>query len=146
VDNDPRFSPDGHWVAWVTFDAFETGAAQVYASSFPVSTAKVRISNDGGGEPLWSRDGKSIMYRSGASILAARLTFTPSLQVVSRDTLLANSPFESFSLTEQMGPTDVGADGRILGLLPTKNRFQLVVVPDWRPELEKRVATSPSRH
>jgi hypothetical protein len=85
------------------------------------------------------------MYRSGSAIVAARLTFSPSLRVVSRDTIIASSPFESASVNEMMGPTDIAADGRILGMLASTTDFQLVVVPNWLPELKQRLAAN-SRH
>ena len=144
-ETDPRFSPDGRWVAWVSSGAFDAGASEVFASTYPKADGKVQISAGGGSEPLWSRDGKSIMYRSGSAIVAARLAFTPSLSVASRDTIVANSPFETASATETMGPTDIAADGRILGLLPATSDFQLVVVPNWLPELKHRLSFNPRR-
>ncbi|HEX6626537.1 MAG TPA: protein kinase [Gemmatimonadaceae bacterium] len=144
-ETDPRFSPDGRWIAWVSSGAFDGGSSEVFASTYPKADGKVQISAGGGSEPLWSRDGKSIVYRSGSAIVAARLAFTPSFRVVSRDTIVARSPFETTSVTETIGPTDIAADGRILGLLPATSDFQLVVVPNWLPELKHRLSVNPRR-
>ena len=53
------FSPDGHWVAYVSD---ESGRSEVYVQTFPVSTAKWRVSTNGGTQPRWRRDGKEIFY------------------------------------------------------------------------------------
>lgn len=144
-ETDPRFSPDGRWIAWVSSGAFDAGSSEVFASTYPKAEVKVQISAGGGSEPLWSRDGKSIIYRSGSAIVAARLASTPSLSVVSRDTIVASSPFETGSVTQTVGPSDIAVDGRILGLLPATSDFQLVVVPNWLPELRHRLSINPRR-
>jgi Tol biopolymer transport system component len=144
-ETDPRFSPDGRWTAWVSSAAFDGGSSEVWASSYPRPDDRVRVSVGGGSEPLWSKDGKSIIYRSGSAIVHARLAFTPTVSVVSLDTIIANSPFQTASVTETVGPTDIAADGRILGLLPATSDFQLVVVPNWLPELKRRLTVKSRR-
>jgi len=37
---------------------------------------------------------------------------------------------------------DVSRDGRYLALVSSKDDYQLVVVPNWRAELEQRLAAS----
>lgn len=55
-----QFSPDGHWVLY-TSD--ETGTKEVYVRPFPgASGGKWQISNGGGNEPRWRRDGKELFY------------------------------------------------------------------------------------
>jgi serine/threonine-protein kinase len=140
-ETDPRFSPNGRWIAWVSSAPSDAATSEVWAGAYPKADARIQISVGDGSEPLWSRDGKSIRYRSGSAIIEAKLAFTPTLSVVSRDTVVANSPLESASVTETVGPTDLAADGRILGLLPATSDFQLVVVPNWLPELKRRLAS-----
>lgn len=55
----PRFSPDGKWFA---YSSKETGAAEVYVTTFPGLTAKWRVSTEGGSQPIWRRDGKELFY------------------------------------------------------------------------------------
>jgi serine/threonine-protein kinase len=55
----PEFSPDGRWLA---YSSDETGRREIYVSSFPEGDKKHIISNRGGMEPLWSRDGKELFY------------------------------------------------------------------------------------
>jgi hypothetical protein len=42
----------------------ETGRKEVYLQTYPKPSGKVQISNNGGGSPLWSRDGKELYYIS----------------------------------------------------------------------------------
>jgi hypothetical protein len=52
--------------------------------------------------------------------------------------MLKSSPLLAIS-----GPAtsaDVARDGRFLGLVPNRNDYELVVVPNWLPELKQRLA------
>ena len=75
-------------------------------------------------------------------MLSATLTTTPRLRVVARGTVFALPPILAGS-----GPAtvaDVARDGRFLGLVTNRNDYQLVVVPNWLPELRKRMAGAES--
>ncbi len=56
-----RFSPDGRWIAYVSN---ESGKMEVYVRSFPAAGGPWQISNGGGGQPHWRRDGKELFYVS----------------------------------------------------------------------------------
>jgi hypothetical protein len=51
---DARFSPDGHWIAYVSA---QSGRAQVYLQAFPGPCERVQASTDGGREPVWAPNG-----------------------------------------------------------------------------------------
>lgn len=61
-------SPDGRWVAYVSD---ETGRSEVYVRSFPEAGAKLKISQDGGIEPVWTRGGREIVFRDRQRFLEA---------------------------------------------------------------------------
>jgi eukaryotic-like serine/threonine-protein kinase len=64
-----KFSPDGHWVVYT---ANESGTKEVYVQPFPVSSGgKWVVSNGGGSQPRWSRDGKELFYFAPDSMLLA---------------------------------------------------------------------------
>jgi Tol biopolymer transport system component len=44
-----RFSPDGRWIVYVSDEA---GRPEVYARSFPTAEGKIRVSAEGGAQPL----------------------------------------------------------------------------------------------
>ena len=55
----PGFSPDGRWIVYASD---ETGRAEVYVQAFPPSGVKWQVSVNGGIFPIWSRDGKEIVF------------------------------------------------------------------------------------
>jgi len=70
-----RISPDRRWVA---YNSDETGRWEVYVASYPELAERIRISDAGGEEMQWSRDGARIVYRWGASWYEADLVFAPT--------------------------------------------------------------------
>jgi Tol biopolymer transport system component len=65
---DPRFSPDGRWVAYA-----EMGGPrpEVFVQAFPSGSGKCQISTQGGTRPRWRRDGKELFYLTPAGSLMA---------------------------------------------------------------------------
>ena len=55
----PRFSPDGHWLAYVSA---ESGRPEIYVRTFPSTGSQWQVSADGGGQPHWRRDGKELFF------------------------------------------------------------------------------------
>ena len=56
----PEFSPDGRWIAYVSN---ESGNREVYVQPYPGPGEKIRISTDGGTEPIWNANGRELLYR-----------------------------------------------------------------------------------
>jgi len=135
----PRFSPDGRWVALTTGEA---GQAEVFVRSFPNPESRVQISAGGGSEPVWSADGTRIYYRAGTRLMAAKLSLTPEVRVLARDTVLAQA--DAFGQPIGIRANyDVTRDGaRFLALSSDRHDFQLVVVPNWLHELRERLKAS----
>ncbi|MEO7683857.1 MAG: protein kinase [Gemmatimonadaceae bacterium] len=131
----PSFSPNGKWVA-VT--SLESGRPEVSIRSFPDPSARVLISAGRGSGPAWSADGTRVFYANGRVIMSARLATTPGLRVISRDTVTASAPAGIGGLL--LRNYDVARDGRFLTLISNRNDFQIVVVPNWLPELKQRLA------
>jgi dipeptidyl aminopeptidase/acylaminoacyl peptidase len=69
-----RISPDGKWVA---YRSTESGRSEIYVQSFPVAGAKTAVSSGGGLQPVWSRDGRALYYRSLNQVMMARVTSQP---------------------------------------------------------------------
>ena len=61
-----QISPDGHMMAYTSN---ESGQEEVYVRPFPDGTGKSRISNKGGREPQWRRDGSELYYLEGLTTL-----------------------------------------------------------------------------
>ena len=60
----PAFSPDGKWVA---YQSDETGQPEVYVRPYPGPGGKWQVSRGGGGIPVWTKNGREIVYVNVAS-------------------------------------------------------------------------------
>jgi serine/threonine-protein kinase len=63
----PVFSPDGRHIAYVSN---ETGQNEVYVRPFPPPGPVTAVSIAGGSEPAWSRDGRTLYYRHGDTLMS----------------------------------------------------------------------------
>ena len=53
----------------------ESGGSEVYVASFPAPSLRVPISNGGGYQPRWRRDGKELLYFTGdAKLMSVDVT------------------------------------------------------------------------
>jgi len=59
IKDEPRVSPDGHWVA---YNSTESGRWEVYLAKFPEFTERRQVSNNGGCQGHWRKDGKELFY------------------------------------------------------------------------------------
>ncbi len=75
-----QFSPDGHWVVYTSN---ETGTKEVYLAPFPMSSGgKWPVSNGGGSQPRWGRDGKELFYFTpDSTLMAVGVTTGSSVQL-----------------------------------------------------------------
>ena len=71
-ERDAAISPDGHWIAYASG---RSGRSEIYVQSYP-NLAEPRQVTEGGGasEPVWSRDGRELFYRRGATLMAMSVT------------------------------------------------------------------------
>ena len=63
-----QISPDGKWVAYASD---ESGAWEIYVTSFPGAAGKWQVSRGGGTEPRWRGDGNEIFYIAPNGMLTA---------------------------------------------------------------------------
>src|SRR5580765_3379904 len=54
-----RFSPDGRWLAYASN---ETGRFEVFVEPVPATGARVQLTREAGGHPLWSTDGRTLYF------------------------------------------------------------------------------------
>jgi len=140
-----HFSPDGHRLAYASD---ESGRLEIYVQPFPGPGGKWTISTDGGTEPVWSRDGRELFYRSGDKLMAVSIATQPAF-VAGLPRVLFEGAFEPTG-TGTSG-YDVSLDGRrFLMIQPTAPEMpvtQVNVVINWFEELRQRVpaASQPAR-
>ena len=70
----PAFSMDGNWLAYTSN---ESGRAEVYVQRFPGPGEKIQVSTDGGNHPVWSRDGKQLVYENAGTLWATEVLVSP---------------------------------------------------------------------
>ena len=145
--SDPELSPDGTWIAYVSN---ESGPPEVYVQPYPGPGEKIRISTDVGYEPIWTRSGREILYRSSTrdgerhfySVVIRSLSpfrFDPPR-------LLFKAKPGEFDSTSPVRGWDATADGqRFLMNKPIASTDQPVtemhIVLNWTDELSRRVPT-----
>jgi serine/threonine-protein kinase len=111
----PTFSHDGRWVAYATD---ESGRLEVDVRAFPPPSSgqprKWTISTNGGTRPLWSGDGRELLYKEGDRIMAVRYT-------ASGDEFKPETPrvrVEKLGTNEE--DWDLAPDGRIAVVTPVE--------------------------
>jgi serine/threonine protein kinase len=137
----PSISPDGRWLA---FTSAETGVAEAYVSSVDDPTTRVQVTTDGGGEPVWAGDGKSLIVRSRRmEIESVTLSLMPRIEVTRTNAL--------FPERYRRGSPDRAADlnrktGEYVALKRDESiRERIVVVTGWLDELRQRLTRSAQR-
>jgi len=136
----PALSPDDRWLAYAS-DV--TGRLEVYVQPFPDLGATIRVSPNGGMEPIWSPAGDRLYYRSANG----RRVF--AVDVISGDPLRFGSEVLLFEGSFEPGLTwgakwDIHPDGdRFLMLQPEypDPPEGISVIVNWFEELERLVPT-----
>ena len=59
TDFDATVSPDGRCLAYVSV---ESGRPELYLRPFPSGSGRTQVSNEGARRPLWSHDGRLLLY------------------------------------------------------------------------------------
>ncbi|MCH7826066.1 MAG: protein kinase [Acidobacteria bacterium] len=140
-EREAAFSPDGSLLAYVSDEAGRYG---VYVQPYPGPGRKLQISTGGGSQPVWSRDGKTLYYRSGDRMMAVR---------VDAETVSAEPPRELFEERLDEGYIyhprvyDVAIDdsGFIAARAEWDSITRVNVILNWFEELKQRVPTGGQR-
>ena len=131
-----RISPTERWIA-VSITA--TGTSEIYVVPFPdPSRGRWRISTDGGLNPTWAPDGKTLFYRHGQAMMAVSVTGDDPSKWP-KPTPLFEGPY-----LFDTGPThfDAAPDGRLLMVKTAAAQADgaaqaIIVVQNWFEELRK---------
>jgi eukaryotic-like serine/threonine-protein kinase len=137
-EENAQFSPDGKWMA---YDSDESGQTQVYIQAVPPNGSKWQVSNAGGLQPTWRRDGKELFYIStDDKLMAAPIklgsTVAPGTPQFLFDVASFKQPAVGISYS-------VSRDGqRFLLSAPAGNQGtagvpSITVVTNWQPSLNK---------
>jgi Tol biopolymer transport system component len=86
-DIGPRLSRTGELLAYAT----QSATTQLFVTSFPEKRENVRVSVDGGNEPVWSPAGSELFYRWRNKMMSVRIRTQPGLGVDSPKELLSGT-------------------------------------------------------
>jgi Tol biopolymer transport system component len=139
-----QFAPSGpagppKWIAYVSN---ESGANEVYVQSFPPSGRGIRVSNNGGQEPRWRRDGKELFYIApGGRVMSVDVALAPTFTHESAKELF-KAPIASGGPRAFAFHYDVAADGKRFLLITTPQAeasapSPITVVLNWQAALKK---------
>jgi serine/threonine-protein kinase len=136
----PEFSPDGKWMAYVST---ESGAPDVYVQPYPGPGEKIRISTAGGTEPIWSPNGRELLYRWGHQVFSAAISSLSPFRADTPRLVFESKPGE-YDATSPIRSWNVGADGRKFLLsryAESKDKpvTAMHVVLNWAEELKRLV-------
>ena len=132
----PAFSPDGHWIAYVSD---QSGRPQIYVEPFPGPGAKYTISTDGGTDPVWARTGRELFFRSGDQLMAVEVDSKSGFIATKPKPLFAHPYLRRFGRLDY----DVSPDGQHFVMLKddetASSSTEINVVLNWLEELKQRV-------
>ena len=129
------FSPDGRWIA---YQSAESGKLEIYITTFPTPAGKWQVSQGGGMEPRWRRDGARLYFRTadGTLMEAAVGAKGAALEV---GTPRAVSKLRLAEVAPRLSGYDVSPrDGRLLVLRPeTVESTPLTLVTRWTDSIRQ---------
>ena len=134
----PRFSPDAHWIAYVSD---ESGRNEVYVQPYPTSGQKWQISTSGGREPVWSPNGSELFYREvNNKMMVSDIKTAPSF-TAAKPRVLFEGAYEG-PLASRAN-FDITPDGKRFLMLQALDHGQssaeIKVVSNWFTELQQHV-------
>jgi serine/threonine-protein kinase len=130
----PRLSPDGKWLV---YQSNETNRFEIYVRPFPANGARRAVSDNGGTEPIWGRDGRSLYYRGPVGeIVKVDVTTGVDFSIGQRKVVTTGD-----YLTDSSHPNwDVAPNGSFLLLKRAGAESQTIVVHNWAKELRQKTA------
>jgi serine/threonine-protein kinase len=122
-------SPDGSLFAYVSD---EEGGDEIFLRQFPDSGRKWRVSRDGGVAPLWTRDGRELLFRRGVEILSVGISGSgTALRIGSPEVVFSS---DRLYLDRFGNPTyDIAPDGELIVPLTEPSDLRTRVVLNWHP-------------
>jgi Tol biopolymer transport system component len=130
IEQYPAVSRDGQWLA---FTSNQSGREEVYVRRVEGDDEQIQVSAGGGAEPVWSPDGRELIYRgrpNGESraepmMIAATIDTRPALAVASRKVLFAAAAIVT---SNPHGNMDVSPDGKTFVYVRSNPSSRVMVI------------------
>jgi serine/threonine-protein kinase len=125
VEDQPRASPDGEWVA---YESEVSGVTEIYVRRYSGAPPEILVSNGGGTEPVWSSSGSEIFYRNGNTIFSVPVKTRPRFEVLGAPKMLFSGDYD-FSNPRNW---DVMPDGRLVMIRSSPGvRREIRILSGW---------------
>jgi dipeptidyl aminopeptidase/acylaminoacyl peptidase len=132
-----RVSPDGRWLAYTTN---ESGQNEVYVRPFPRAGGRWVVSTGGGSEPVWTSDGRGLLYRSGNYLVRVAVGASRDFTEGRRDTLVRETRRENYRASYWHAMYDLSPDGRRFAFIKSGvETAELVAVLHFDAEVRTRM-------
>ena len=132
-----RFSPDGDWITYVSD---ESGEPEVYVRPFPGPGVSLRISEGGGVMPMWSDDGRELLFVTrDRMLMSVEMRLGPQAEIGLPRPLFATG---IKGAADQPHQYDVSSDGQrflINTMVDLDDTHSITLVTNWLEKL--RVST-----
>lgn len=128
----PKISPNGRLIAYV---ATVAGRRELFVRPLPGPGPQIAVSTEGGTEPVWSPDGKSLYYRGLTNLMAAQVVERPVLSILPPVALFA----DTFHVSVAHTGYDIFPNGREFLMLAGWGRAQAnaYVLVNWTQAMRK---------
>ena len=134
-----QFSPDHDWVV---YDSTGSKQREVYLRSFPDAAGIQQVSINGGSQPRWSRDGKTIFYVEGKSLMAVPIANEAGIRLGEPVKLFDSDGLRYSPLSMSTLNYDVSADGQSFVVIEPaetkKTDIKGHVIENWFAEFKDR--------
>ena len=127
---DPRLSPDGKWLAYVSD---ESGQQEVFVQSLADPSMRAQVSSEGGDSPRWSPSNNELFFKFRNRLM--------SVKFASGNTLNPGKPTMLFEDKVDWNYYDVAPDGRFVVARDADTKAagnQINVVLHWLDEIKKK--------
>jgi len=114
TESGATFSPNGRWIA---YESDESGRAEVFVTPYPGPGGKWQVSQNGGSDPQWRRDGGALYFRTLDNMLV-------EVPVVERGSAVevGAPPQDLF----QVSSISTSGTGRLFEVSPDARRFYVL--------------------
>jgi Tol biopolymer transport system component len=139
IERDGRFSPDGHWIAYVSN---ESGRYEVAVQPFPGPGESVQVSTTGGVQPHWRPDGRELFFLAPDG----RLMAVPMAKTLNGQSLVPGQPIALFTPRIVGGPNISSGNGEyvaardgqhfLINTIVGETSPPIVVVLNWAAALK----------
>ena len=133
---EPQLSPDGRWLAYASN---ETGRYEIYVQPFPTTGTRWQVSNAGGRQATWRKDGKELFFVAdeGAKFYAVDIVHKPDRFDFGVPRFLFDMRANVFNTLRSYIPSPDGQRFLINMTRETANS-PINIVHNWTADIDKR--------